>query len=189
MRCLASLQSSLESKAKREKSVALAGIFLVNNFNYIAKGIKTMEEALGEGLRPTLAKFEGLVESQKGVLVSTWRRALEAATLDDPAEKNITRKSYVKHKFKTFNKEIEELFDAQKRFSVPDVALREELRNAIAGPLVTQYARCVSRYQDVPFSRNRGKYIRYSPETLRAMLGSLFEGFNSAAIATSSGTS
>ena len=38
------------------------------------------------------------------------------------------------------------------------------------------YTKFYSTYSNVPFSKNKGKYVRYTKETITSMLKQLFEG-------------
>ena len=60
-----------------------------------------------------------------------------------------------------FNAEIEEQFHTQKTFSVPDTDLQMKLRQDAIAKLVPLYAKFLTMYADVPFSKNKGKHLRY----------------------------
>jgi hypothetical protein len=64
---------------------------------------------------------------------------------------------------KEFNAEIEEQFHTQKTFSVPDTDLQNKLRQDAIAKLVPLYSKFLSMYADVPFSKNKGKHLRYLP--------------------------
>jgi len=76
----------------------------------------------------------------------------------------------------TFNSEVEEQFHTQKNFSVPDADLQKKLRSDTKSKILPLYVSFMDRYSEVPFSKNKGKYFRYSPETLEQMLDHYFEG-------------
>eukprot|EP00727_Mastigamoeba_balamuthi_P011209 m51a1_g6710 hypothetical protein (793) ;mRNA; f:123428-126671 len=172
------LQHSLEAKAKRDKRATISTVFLLNNYHHVLKAVRStpLQETLGSSYPAFAVMYEDLIAKQKAALKASWTTAAQAATLEDPTVKNITKKSYIKDKFKTFNTEVEMLFETQRRFTVPDVDLRNELRGMIAAMIVPVYGAMYARYNDVPFTRNKTKYIRYTKETLKGMVGCLFEG-------------
>ena len=79
--------------------------------------------------------------------------------------------------------------EKQRKYSIPDQELREELRTLIIDFLVPPYSAFVTKFMiivvtptylsrigDFQFSSNKGKYLRYNKDTLSAMLSQLFEG-------------
>lgn len=62
---------------------------------------------------------------------------------------------------KDFNAEIEDQFHTQKTFAVPDEDLQHKLREDAAAKLVPLYSKFLAMYADVPFSKNKGKHLRY----------------------------
>ncbi len=55
------------------------------------------------------------------------------------------------------------------------VLLQQELRDLAKQTVVPVYREFLKRYADVPFSKNRGKYERYSCETLEKMIDGFFQ--------------
>ena len=176
---LNSLLQGLSNRADREKHESLVSVFLLNNHNHLLKGITTgpIQDTVGRKFDVFLKRLTDLVSSEKDRLRDTWHKAVVAATLDDPTQvESVTKKAYIKKKFETFNKEVEALFALQKALFIPDVTVRDEVRSMIVASVVPVYTAFLNRYDQVHFTSNRAKYIRYSPDTLKTMIGTLFEG-------------
>jgi len=180
---LGHLKHNLESKAKREKKSSLANIFLLNNYHYMLKTIRMSEiVSVMASASKFLAEYEKLFDEQMDIYVSSWNKAADYVTItvDDkriqgrpPSHRE---RKFIKKKLGDFNSEIEEQFHTQKAFSVPDLDLQNKLRQDAAAKVVPLYTKFLAMYADVPFSKNKGKHLRYSAETLQAMLNSFFEG-------------
>lgn len=98
-----------------------------------------------------------------------------ACTLEDSVEKQTTKKTYIKEKFRKFNEEVINEFNVQKTYAVPDKEMQNELRVLVSSYVVPKYVKFYERYKDVPFTSNLTKYIQYSPETLSQMLFTLYD--------------
>eukprot|EP00026_Physarum_polycephalum_P001000 Phypoly_transcript_01001.p1 GENE.Phypoly_transcript_01001~~Phypoly_transcript_01001.p1 ORF type:complete len:708 (-),score=122.75 Phypoly_transcript_01001:98-2221(-) len=179
---LTHLRNNLESKAKREKKASLANIFLLNNYHYMLKTIRTSEIISVISTSKFLQEYEQLFDEQMDIYISSWNKAADYVTItvDDkriqgraPSTKE---KKFIKKKLGEFNAEIEEQFHTQKTFSVPDTDLQNKLRQDAIAKLVPLYSKFLAMYADVPFSKNKGKHLRYSAETLQQMLNKFFEG-------------
>ena len=178
MQATNTLLQGLSNRAARENE-ALAAVFLLNNHNHLLKGVAVgaVQDTVGLKFDVLVKRLTDLVGAGKERLKDTWKRAVLAATLDDPAHvESVTKKAYIKKKFETFNREVEALFAAQRAHFIPDVSVRDEVRSMIAASVVPVYTAFLNRYDNVHFTTHRTKYIRYSPETLRTMISTLFEG-------------
>ena len=61
------------------------------------------------------------------------------------------------------------------RFRVPDAQLRNDLRSENIQHVVEQYKEFRKKYEDVDFTTDKGKYLKYDYETLKKMLNQFFE--------------
>jgi len=69
------------------------------------------------------------------------------------------------------------LFETQQHFTIADEDLRLQMRKLIRNLIVPGYKAIVEKYQDVNFSKNVEKYIKYSWQTLEEMImNEFFEG-------------
>ena len=182
----------LAARAEKEKNESLVAVFLLNNHNHLLKGITNgaVQDTIGHKFSVMLKRLTDLVNAEKDRVKDTWHKAVVAAALDDPAQvESVTKKSYIKKKFETFNHEVEALFACQKALSIPDAAVRDDVRRSISASVGPAYSTFLNRYENVHFTSNRAKYIRYSAETLETMIGTLFGGLTSTAPAPTSAAS
>merc|ERR1739838_47363 len=81
----------------------------------------------------------------------------------------------IKDKFSGFNKEIEDISTTQKKYSIPDVELRESLKRDNKEYILPKYNSFYEKYANVQFSKNTEKYIKYSPAQVSGLIGSFFD--------------
>lgn len=160
----------LQKKAKKEKK-SLSNLFLLNNFYYIQQTIRSSELTLVVDMT-LLAELQLLIESHIKSYRQSWTKAIEY--ISETFHKEANRKSAVKAKFQGFNSEIEEIFHTQKHYTIPDENLRETLKSETIDTIIPKYKTFLDRNKDIKF-KNEAKYIKYSPQTLEAMLNRLFQ--------------
>ncbi|GAB2264244.1 hypothetical protein Droror1_Dr00026378 [Drosera rotundifolia] len=196
---LLDLQINLERKSKQYKDPALAQIFLMNNIHRVVQFVRRSEvmDLLGDDwVNQHWKIFQGHADIYREI---SWRKVVESTDLskeacgssrtpmaspscDDPrlniakAHRDLPSKARVKEMFKNFNSQFEELYRRQKRWMVPDVQLREELRlkvtNLVVHAYQSFYARCRSQIEG---GLHRRKYVKYTPEDVEGMISELFE--------------
>lgn len=81
----------------------------------------------------------------------------------------------LKERFSGFTRELEEAAKCQRSYSVPDARLREELRRELDQTLVPYYSQFYRKYRATSFSKNPGKYAKYTPEQVSALLKNFFD--------------
>jgi len=81
----------------------------------------------------------------------------------------------IKDKFSGFNSEIEEITATQKRYSIPDVELRESLKRDNKEYILPKYNSFYEKYVNVNFSKNPEKYIKYTPAQVSGLIDSFFD--------------
>ena len=69
----------------------------------------------------------------------------------------------IKEKFTGFNREIEDISSTQKKYSIPDVELRESLKRDNKEYILPKYNSFYDKYVNVQFSKSTEKYVRYTP--------------------------
>eukprot|EP01100_Stratorugosa_tubuloviscum_P007133 TRINITY_DN2997_c0_g4_i1.p1 TRINITY_DN2997_c0_g4~~TRINITY_DN2997_c0_g4_i1.p1 ORF type:complete len:117 (-),score=34.03 TRINITY_DN2997_c0_g4_i1:116-466(-) len=87
----------------------------------------------------------------------------------------LTEKRAIKSKFNGFNSAIEERYEAQRYFCIPDFELRKQIIDDIKNCILPLYNNMLERYSSIPFSSNPSKYIRYSNQTLTQLFDKFFE--------------
>jgi len=170
-------------------------VFLLNNLYYIQKTVQHSDLwSLIPSQAQFLHEFEKAIGEQRDIYKSSWKRAIEFLQLEggQPAAVGaLTKpnKKSIQEKFKGFNSELEMLYEMQKQFYIPDSELRKLVRNDTASLLLEPYVKFYNMYANLPFSKNKSKYVRYPVETLKAMLGVLFDGTASQSQVASGGSS
>lgn len=82
----------------------------------------------------------------------------------------------IKEKFTAFTKEFDEVAKHQRSFSVPDARLRSDLRKELCNSLTPVYVEFYNKYRKTSFSKNPGKYIKYTPEQVLTTIKTFFDG-------------
>ena len=75
---------------------------------------------------------------------------------------------------KNFNAEFESLYNTQRTYTIPDTELRIQVIGDIKQVLLPLYSRFQERYQQIEFTKNPSKYIKYEKVSLEAALDSFF---------------
>jgi exocyst complex protein 7 len=188
LRALSDLIENLEAKAKKEKKSSLAHIFLLNNFFFIWKTVKN-SNLLSEVGEATLREYQALYEREKTAYMKCWHKTLSyLSEVTDQESRNSVPKEVtpvnssaiintnVKQRFQGFNSEFTELSAAHTRYLIADDELRQEMRRDLINLILPRYQLFFNKYADVSFSKNKEKYIRYTPAMIEQMLCRFFEG-------------
>ncbi|CAG8591414.1 129_t:CDS:10 [Paraglomus occultum] len=147
--CLDALATGLENRAKAYKKSALTYIFLLNNYHYILKSIRTQYVPLLDKEMET--KFEKAVKKNNDSYQDTWKVCfgflMDFTYVRGGALKSSvgSDKQSVKERFKNFNNEFDELYKYHKTFAVPDPELRNKVINDIRAVLLPMYNRFLER--------------------------------------------
>ncbi|CAG8569094.1 9788_t:CDS:10 [Funneliformis mosseae] len=175
---LESLTITLDFKAKSYKKTALTCIFLLNNYHYVLKSIRTQFFSILEEIG---YKYEKMVKRYNDGYLDTWKPCF--ANLMDSVVRGGTlktalsnEKGNVKEKFKNFNTEFEEMYKVHKGYAIPDLELRSQVIKDIKMVLMPMYIRFLEKHQQSEFSKNPTKYIKYDPQTLENLVNRLFDG-------------
>ncbi|KAF3336480.1 exocyst complex component EXO70A1-like protein [Carex littledalei] len=188
MRIMQALQTNLDAKSKQYKDQALTSLFLMNNIHYMVRSVRRSEakDLLGDDW---IQRHRRIVQQN----ANQYRRVAWSKILQSIAAQGLTSsgggtgagdsgsggasRALIKDRFRSFNIQIEELYQRQCQWTVPDPELRESLRLAVAEVLLPAYRSFIKRFGPlVENSKNPQKYIKYTPEDLEKMLGEFFEG-------------
>ncbi|KAJ4804647.1 Exocyst subunit exo70 family protein A1 [Rhynchospora pubera] len=187
MRIMQALQTNLDAKSKQYKDQALTYLFLMNNIHYMVRSVRRSEakDLLGDDW---IQRHRRIVQQN----ANQYRRVAWAKVLQCISAQGLTSsggtgvgesgsggasRALIKDRFRSFNIQIEELYQRQCQWTVPDPELRESLRLAVAEILLPAYRSFIKRFGPlVENSKNPQKYIKYTPEDLEKMLGEFFEG-------------
>ena len=81
----------------------------------------------------------------------------------------------IKEKFTGFNREIEDIASTQKKYSIPDVELRESLKRDNKEYILPKYSAFYDKYANIAFTKNPEKYVRYTVAQGRGHLNAAAE--------------
>jgi len=84
-------------------------------------------------------------------------------------------KKEIKKRFQGFNDCFTEISKAQKSWSIPDPALRSQLRNDNAEYVVGTYKEFVRIFSTVPFTTKINHYMPYAVSVLENMIHTFFD--------------
>ncbi|KAJ3171254.1 K(+)/H(+) antiporter [Geranomyces variabilis] len=180
---LTSLSISLDAKAKTYKKPTLGAIFLLNNFSYILKHVRSSGLADVVGALEISRLEKSALKGRQGYRDS-WTPVIEAVsdkgtTAFSPgtAKPTLTnsQRTSIKDQFKTFNTEFEETTRAQRAYSVPDPDLRATLVKDIKAIICPFYKQFYEKHIELDFTKNQEKYVKYTPKTLEAAIEHFFE--------------
>ncbi|KAM0862457.1 hypothetical protein ACQ4PT_045254 [Festuca glaucescens] len=188
------LETNLEVKAKHYKDLPLGNLFLMNNISYIVRSIGSskVRDLFGNDWIPRRRKIVQQHATQYKRV--DWAKVLEClsaqgltSSLGSSTEgilgsigntgsySGTTSTSVIKARFRSFNKQFEEVCETQINWAIPDMELRDNLILAVAEILSPAYTSFVKRFGPlVENSKNPSKYIKYTPEALEQALGNLF---------------
>ncbi|XP_071308672.1 exocyst complex component 7 isoform X8 [Agelaius tricolor] len=180
---LGNLQLNLLSKSKVYEDPALSAIFLHNNYNYILKSLEKSEliQLVAVTQKTAERSYRELIEQQ----IQTYQRSWLKVT-DYISERNLPvfqpgvklkdkERQMIKERFKGFNDGLEELCKIQKAWAIPDVEQRDKIRRAQKTIVKETYGAFLSRFGNVPFTKNPEKYIKYQVDQVGEMIEKLFD--------------
>ncbi|NXY53888.1 EXOC7 protein, partial [Callaeas wilsoni] len=180
---LGNLQLNLLSKSKVYEDPALSAIFLHNNYNYILKSLEKSEliQLVAVTQKTAERSYRELIEQQ----IQTYQRSWLKVT-DYISERNLPvfqpgvklkdkERQMIKERFKGFNDGLEELCKIQKAWAIPDMEQRDKIRQAQKTIVKETYGAFLSRYGNVPFTKNLEKYIKYQVDQVGEMIEKLFD--------------
>ncbi|KAI9333874.1 Cullin repeat-like-containing domain protein [Obelidium mucronatum] len=177
---LSLLFTSLENKSKGYKKGGILGcIFLINNYHYVAKQIKSM----GPILLDSEFEFEKAFLKQKETYKASWtpcyqylmdQTKIEGGNVVKTLSKQ--QRESIKDRFKNFNAEIDSMYATQKGYTLADPELRNSIMKEIKDVLIPLYAHFQERYMQIEFSKTPSKYIKYDKNTLDAVLDGFLTG-------------
>ncbi|XP_047067844.1 exocyst complex component EXO70A1-like isoform X1 [Lolium rigidum] len=185
------LETNLDVKAKQYKDLALGNLFLMNNISYIVRSIcsskvkdlfdddwvqrrrRIVQQHATQYKRVAWAKVLDCLSSQG--LTSSVGSAIEGTLGSIGSYSGTTSTSVIKARFRSFNKQFEEVCQTQINWAVPDKELRDNLILTVAEILSPAYRSFLKRFGPlVENSHNASKYMKYTPEALEQELGNLF---------------
>lgn len=177
-------EGATASGDKNTPKPVISTIFLINNFHFILKNIRTQPLLLH--LLDVEAKLEKRVGEELAAYQECWNHIIEHL-MDTTFIRNgeikqqlsSSERQNIKDRFKNFNSDFEDLHKLQRKFSVPDIELRTSIIRTVKKMVLPMYSRFLDRYQTISFSNTPSKYIKYDSFLLELMLDQFFHSSSS----------
>lgn len=182
------------SKLYPKRDIGTSTVFLLNNFNYTWKNLKTpagheIASLLGKSVESVLEK---LTDQKRQECLNLWRpfvswldslavtmKAAELQTLPPNLSADISlsksQRQVVKDLFKSFNSQFEALITSMSRFSVPDEELKSQLATSIRAMVSAPVERFLEKYSNLNFTKHPEKHLKYDRVQTEQQLLRLFE--------------
>ncbi|KAG0198146.1 exocyst complex component exo70 [Mortierella sp. GBA30] len=198
---LEALVQNIEAKSKfYKKGHSLTQLFLLNNYFYISKSVRTTpglldlingpDAANSPANNLTSAVYERPLKQNVDLYQDNWKGCVEhlmdvTYVHDGGVQQvlNSNQRQMVKDKFKNFNHDFDELWKTQKQYSIPDVDLRAMVLKDVHQILIPMYDKFLSKYASsgsgagsttMEFTKNLQKYIRYDVSMIKDMVNQFF---------------
>jgi len=183
---LVQLNLTLVNKSEAYSDPFLKAVFRLNNNMYILRGIARsgLLEVISLSAPDCEKNYQEMITEQKRLYSASWDRVLQYiwnaddvshAVLMAPSKLADKHCRIIKDKFTGFNKEIEDIAATQKKYSIPDVELRESLKRDNKEYILPKYNSFYDKYANVQFSSKTEKYIKYTPAQVSGLIDSFFD--------------
>ena len=183
VKIVSALKHNLRDKSRQygNNKKTLESIFMLNNLHYIVKKISNtdLELACGQeviqSLRKDINKRKSAYEHATWDKVKGYLDINKVTFTTKTKDLNTKEKQPIKKRYAGFNKEFKDQLDTQKYFSVPDNNLRTELINKNIDIIMPLYRKFVSKFKNIEFTKDRGKYHKYDEKTLHEKMHQFFQ--------------
>ena len=183
---LIQLNSTLVNKGNVYSDPYLRAVFLLNNNMYVLRAIaKTgLLDVVSLAAPECQSNYQDMITEQKRIYSQSWEKVLyyiwnsddiPSVILNAPGKLQDKYCKVIKDKFSGFNKEIEEISSTQKKYSIPDVELRESLKRDNKEYILPKYNSFYEKYAGVNFTSNIDKYIKFTPAQVSGLIDSFFD--------------
>jgi len=180
------LNLTLVNKSETYPDPFLRAVFRLNNNMYIlrALGRSGLLDVVSLSAPELEGSYQEMITEQKRLYSQSWERVLNyiwaaddlpSAILLAPGKLQDKYCKLIKEKFTGFNREIEDIASTQKKYSIPDVELRESLKRDNKEYILPKYNSFYDKYVNVQFSKNTEKYVRYTPAQVSGLIDSFFD--------------
>lgn len=193
---LEALVQNIDSKSKfYKKGQSLTQLFLLNNYFYISKSVRTHPGLLDLINGPdaanapanslTSAVYERPLKQNADLYQDNWKPCVEhlmdVTYVHEGGVQHVlnsNQRQMVKDKFKNFNHDFDELWKAQKQYSIPDPDLRAMVLKDVHQIMIPMYEKFLNKYSSnnssYEFTKNVQKYIRYDVSMVKDMVNQFF---------------
>lgn len=171
-----SLHATLESKSEAFKEKALAELFMMNNAAFLASSGRRSERLVDVmGNSWVDGKEKESFEHGERYVEEAWAKAqtaCEAGMVQLPVGQK--EKEQAKKACTRFNQVLEDNLSAQCRWAVPEKHMRNWLLEQVQQRVCEPYEALYVHLSKAAFSKHPERYLKLSPQQVRARLDGLF---------------
>uniref|UniRef100_A0AC35UF29 Exocyst complex component 7 n=1 Tax=Rhabditophanes sp. KR3021 TaxID=114890 RepID=A0AC35UF29_9BILA len=167
------LGANLKVKCLNFQDDALASIFMINNYNYIAKCLldPSMTTVMAKENLDLCPFYENEISTYQEKYLVSWQKV---STLTSQNINGLDRKS-LKSIYLNFNREMESILDSQKNFTVCDATIANVIRNRIKDMILRNHG---SFYVGLVQAVGNDKNFKYDADSLEVVVDHLFDNSN-----------
>ena len=175
------LNTNLTRKARYYNKSSLQRLFLLNNFNYIVKGLSkgNLPKVYREGInsmKERSSKYrQEFTNSWSKLKILFTTRLKTGDDVSEVGQLTDKHKQLLKEKFKSINSLTDELCKEHNNYTVPDTDMRTAIKIDLCNMLLPVYSEFYKKIKMVNFSSHQGKYMKIDPDTLAVKIDALFQ--------------
>ncbi|RCN49400.1 Exo70 exocyst complex subunit [Ancylostoma caninum] len=174
-RILSALGMTLKKKSEDYDDPALSNLFLLNNYNYIAKALEDDEDGLlpviNEQNTQILSFYHAEIEQYINHYMRSWHPCI--ATLQG-VQRVMDDKSMIKNMLTNFTREFDQTVMQQRDYCIADLKLRALVCEHVKKALVPIYVSLLQRVESCG-EQFFSKQLKYTKESLEANIDRLFD--------------
>ncbi|KAK6050966.1 Exo70 exocyst complex subunit [Cooperia oncophora] len=174
-RILSALGMTLKKKSENYDDPALSSLFLLNNYNYIAKALEDDEDGLlpviNEQNTQILSFYHSEIEQCVNIYMRSWNQCI--ASLQG-AQRIGDDKNMMKNMIANFTREFDATVAQQRDYCIADLKLRAIVCDHVKRAIVTLYSPLMQRVE-ICGEQFVTKQLKYTRESLEASIDRLFD--------------
>ncbi|WKX98142.1 hypothetical protein Q1695_013659 [Nippostrongylus brasiliensis] len=172
-RILSALGVTLKKKSENYDDSALSSLFLLNNYNYIAKALEDDEDGLlpviNEQNTQILSFYHSEIEQYINSYMRSWNQSVAALQSSRIGEDKIVLRNVAA----AFTREFDMAITQQRNYCIADSKLRTDISDHVKRALIPSYTSLVEHMRN--YEQHSYRLLKYSPESLEATIDRLFD--------------
>ncbi|KAK6751678.1 hypothetical protein RB195_003225 [Necator americanus] len=174
-RILSALGTTLKKKSENYDDSALSNLFLLNNYNYIAKALEDDEDGLlpviNEQNTQILSFYHSEIEQYINHYMRSWNPCV--STLQG-VQRVIDDKNTIKNMLTNFTREFDQTVTVQRDYCIADLKLRPIVCEHVKRALMPSYASLLQKIDNCG-EQFFSKQLKYTKESLESSIDRLFD--------------